>query len=251
MPFRDHFSAAAALYAACRPGYPPALFRWLATVAPPGRAWDCGTGSGQAAVGLATHVAQVAYVAATDASAAQLAHARPHPRVSYHAARAEASALRAGSVALVTVAQALHWFDLDAFYAEARRVLAPAGVLAAWSYGDPSLDDPALDAVLGAYTHDALARWWPPERRLVSEGYRTIPFPFAEVAAPALALEQRWTLAELGGYLRSWSGTLRLRAAEGGDPVAAVEAALRPGWGDPEARRTVRWPLAVRAGTVG
>ena len=251
--FADHFSASAAGYAAFRPTYPPALFAWLASLLPGdarrARAWDCATGSGQAARGLAAHVA---HVVGTDASVAQLAHAAPHPRVSYAAATAERSALAAGCVQLVTVAQALHWFDAAAFHAEARRVLAPGGVVAAWSYGDLTLDDPALDAVVHALAHGTLAGHWPPERRLVDEGYRTIPFPHREVAAPAFALEHRWTLPQLAGYLRSWSAVARWQAAHGGaDPVADAERALAAGWGDGgAAARPVRWPLALRVGYV-
>ena len=244
--FKDHFSDRAAIYAACRPTYPAALFAYLAGLVPRRDcAWDCGTGSGQAAVGLAAHFARVV---ATDASEAQLGHAVPHPRVAYRVARAEASGLAAGSVDLVTVAQALHWFDIDAFHAEARRVLAPGGALAVWTYGDVALDEPALDAALHRFTRETVGPYWPPERRLVDEGYRTVPFPWREVAAPRFDLTQTWTPAELAGYLRSWSATARYRAAHGRDPVDEVEAELRGAWGDPDARRVVRWELSLRVG---
>ena len=245
--FKDHFSDLAARYAACRPDYPPELFAYLARVSPSHRvAWDCATGSGQAALGIAEHFARVV---ATDASAAQLTHARPHPRVEYRVAPAEASGLEAASVDLITVAQALHWFDLDAFYAEAVRVLVPGGVLAVWTYGAVLLDDPALDAAVQRFAVETVGPYWPPERRLVDEGYRTIAFPFRELAPPALTLEQRWTLAELAGYLRTWSATARYVAAHGRDPVAALEQELRTGWHDPQLPRAVRWPLALRVGT--
>jgi SAM-dependent methyltransferase len=246
--FRDHFSTQAAAYAAFRPRYPDPLFDWAAGLAP-GRdlAWDCGTGSGQAAVALADRFARVH---ATDASAAQLAHAAAHPRVTYAVAPAERSGLADAAVDLVTVAQALHWFDLDPFYAEVRRVLRPGGAIAVWSYGDLRTGDPALDAPLLHFAHVTLGPWWPPERALVDAGYRTIPFPFREVAPPAFALEHRWTLPELAGYLRSWSATLRWQAAHGTDPVAPLEAALRAPWGDPDERRPITWPLAIRAGRV-
>lgn len=170
--------------------------------------------------------------------------------MSYVAATAERSALARASVQIVTVAQALHWFDVPAFHAEARRVLVPGGVVAAWSYGDATLGDPALDAVLRDLAHGTLAAYWPPERRLVDEGYRTIPFPHREVEAPAFALAHRWTRAQLAGYLRSWSAVARWRAAHGGaDPVRDVEPALAAGWGA-RAARTVRWPLALRVGYV-
>jgi SAM-dependent methyltransferase len=245
--FQDHFSARAEQYAACRPGYPAELFAFLADVAPDRRlAWDCATGSGQAALGLAEHFARVV---ATDASASQIAHAEPHARVAYHVAPAEASGLTDASVDLVTVAQALHWFDVDAFHAEARRVLVPGGVVAVWSYGGVTFDEPAIAALVRRFARETVGPYWPPERRLVDDGYRTIAFPFAELAAPSFTLAQRWTLVELAGYLRTWSATARYVAAHGHDPVDALEAALREPWGD--ATRTVRWPLALRVGRTG
>jgi len=246
LTFPDHFSARAAAYAAYRPDYPAALFAYLAgLVARHHLAWDCATGSGQAALGLAPHFTRVV---ATDASAAQLAHARPHPRVEYHVALADASGLAAGSADLVTVAQALHWLDLDAFYAEARRVLAPGGALAVWTYGDCVLREPALDRVVGRYNEETVGPYWMPERQLVREGYRTLPFPFREVDAPAFTLERAWTVAELAGYLRSWSATSRYVAARGHDPVNEVEAELQALWGGAERRHLVRWPLTLRVG---
>ena len=183
-PFKDHFSGHAATYSMFRPTYPRRLFEWLAETAPRReRAWDAGTGSGQAAVGLAEHFA---CVVGTDASAAQVGHATPHPRVEYRVAPAEASGLPEGWADLVTVAQALHWFDLPRFFGEARRVLAPDGLLAVWCYGDCRLDDPAVDRIVHRYNRDTVEDYWPPERDLVLAEYRPIPFPFAEVATPAL-----------------------------------------------------------------
>jgi SAM-dependent methyltransferase len=250
--FKDHFSGQAATYAEFRPEYPPALFDFAASlVARRNVAWDCGTGSGQAAVALAGHFARVV---ATDASEAQIDAARarrPHARVEYRVAPAEDSRLPDASVDLVTVAQSLHWFDLPRFYAEVRRVVAPGGALAVWTYGDAVLDEPALDETLQRFNRVTVGPYWPPERRLVDEGYRTLPFPFAETSAPAFTLERAWTLGELAGYLRSWSATARYAAAQGVDPVAPLEAELATRWGAPDVRRVVRWPLTIRAGSVG
>ena len=59
-PFADHFSGVAADYARSRPRYNDDLFAWLATLpARRERAWDVGTGSGQAALGLARHFTAV------------------------------------------------------------------------------------------------------------------------------------------------------------------------------------------------
>ena len=246
----DWFSGRAATYAAIRPDYPPALFRFVASLGGARRlAWDCGTGNGQAAVALAEHFD---LVIATDRAEAQLAHARPHPRVEYRQASAESSGLPAASADVVTVAQALHWFDLDRFYAEVRRVVRPGGAIVVWSYGDPVLrgGPPALDAALQRFNHETLDAYWPPERGAVGAGYLSLPFPFDELPAPAMTLERRWTRAELLAYLRSWSATARYIAMHDADPTAMAESALAPHWGGDEVRHVVEWPLIIRAGRV-
>lgn len=247
-PFRDHFAPVANAYADFRPSYPAALFDWLAEIAP-GRelAWDCACGSGQASVDLA---ARFRRVVATDASAAQLAGAAAHPRVDYRAAPAEASGLADAAVDLITVAQALHWFDRPRFYAEARRALKPGGLLAVWTYGVQTFDDAQVNAHVQHFYREVVGPYWPPERALVETGYRTLDFPFEELAVPAFAMTADWPLARLLGYFRSWSATGRYIQATGTDPVAALAERLAPAWGDPATARTVTWPLAVRAGRV-
>ena len=235
----------AARYAASRPRYPGALFDWLSTLPRHHRlAWDVGTGNGQAAIGLARHFERVV---ATDASAAQVAEAEAHPAVTYLVGTAERSDLAGQSADLVTAAQAAHWFDLDAFHAEVLRVLAPGGAVALWSYALPRLDDPVANTELAAFA-ERVAPWWPPERRLVETGYRTIPFPFEEIRAPAFDVAAEWDLNQLLSYLRTWSAVTRLIAAGGGDPVAEAEARFARVWGPAERIREVRWPSSMRAG---
>ncbi len=243
--FKDHFSAGASGYARYRPRYPEALFAYLASICPEQElAWDCGTGNGQAALGLAAHFARVV---ATDASADQLAQAPMHPRVAYRVAPATQSALADGVADLVTVAQALHWFDLDGFYAEVQRVLKPGGVLAAWTYNKLRAS-PAVDAVIARFYADVVGPYWPPERRYVQAAYRTLAFPFEEIDAPAFHIDHRWRLADLLGYLGTWSATQRYRQAGGADPIDEVRDELARAWGAPEAPRNVRWRLHLRVG---
>jgi len=245
--FKDHFSTSATGYATYRPSYPQALVTFLASAAPGReRAWDCGCGTGQLSVPLAEYFAEVM---ASDASARQIENATPHPRVSYQVVPAERSGLPDGSVDLITVAQAAHWFDLPAFYAEVRRVARPGGVLALISYGILELDGPA-GPVMQRFYRDTLGPYWPPERRLVEEGYRSLPFPFGEFTAPPLAIEVAWRLDDLTGYVGTWSAVQRARAALGQDPVAPFRAELLPAWGDPEASRPIRFPLSLRVGRV-
>lgn len=244
--FKDHFSALAARYAESRPDYPASLFAYLAELCP-GRAlaWDCACGSGQAALGLAPHFAAVV---ATDASAAQIARAAPHPRVEYRIAPAEDGGLASSSVDLVAVAQALHWFDIPRFYAEARRVLRPAGVLAVWTYGVQRFAEARIDAEVQRFYRDVVGPYWPPERSLVESGYRGLPFPFEELAPPPFDLQADWDLRRLLGYFRSWSATGRYVQANDADPVEELERRMRPLWGDPARPRRVSWPLSLRVG---
>jgi SAM-dependent methyltransferase len=246
--FKDHFSGHAGDYAQYRPGYPDGLFAHLASLAPTrDLAWDAGTGSGQAAVGLAAYFARVF---ATDASAQQVERAQPHERVTYAAEPAERTSLADGLVDLVTVAQALHWFDLDRFYNEVRRVLKPRGVLAAWCYGLNRIAAD-IDPVVAHFYEDIVGPYWPPERRLIEERYATLPFPFEELTAPEMAMTTDWNLDEFLGYLATWSAVQRYRKEMGDDPLPALRARLLPVWGEAAQRRTVSWPVYLRIGRVG
>ena len=246
-PFADHFSQIAVSYAAYRPHYPDALFAWLASITPDHeRAWDCATGSGQAAVALSRHFA---HVIATDPSTAQIASAERVARVDYAAMTAERPAVAAGSVALVTVAQALHWFDRGQFFAEARRVLVPRGVIAVWTYARCSLGDPALDEAIRRFHDETVGPYWPAGRALVISGLADVEFPFDELRPPAFAMATEWTLAQFVGYLTTWSAVQRART-QGADPIPAIVDELRALWTSDDAVRRIEWPLSIRVGSV-
>ncbi len=247
MSFADHFSRQSLQYTQFRPRYPHALFAHLATlVHRRDAAWDCGTGNGQAAVDLAEHFA---HVFATDPSANQVAHARPHPQVEYRVAPAEACPLPDESVDLITVAQALHWFDRERFYAEVRRVCRPGGVLAAWCYGLATIE-PQIDRLVWQLYEPILGKYWPPERRLVEQRYAALEFPFPQLELPAIAMTAEWTLADLLGYLSTWSSVQKYRQQQGTDPLLLVETQLAEAWGAPDTKRLVQWPLSGRVGRV-
>lgn len=245
-PFADHFSRLAPAYASWRPRYPEALFDYLASLVSSRRlAWDCAAGSGQASIPLA---GRFEHVIATDISASMISQAPPHPRVNYRVAPAQASGLGNETVNLVTVAQALHWLEADEFYAEARRVLVPGGVLAVWTYGLQSIDGAGLDRELARYYSQVVGAYWPPERSHVESGYRTLPFPFTELDPPSFSMKECWTLSQLLEYLRTWSATVRFLELVGSDPVDGFGRELAPHWGDPTSVRQVSWPLSLRVG---
>ncbi len=243
--YKDHFSKQSNDYARYRPQYPQELFEYLASLSP-GRdlAWDCASGSGQAAAGLAQYFAKVI---ATDASENQIANAKAVAGVEYQVCPAEQTAIADRCVDLVVVAQALHWFNLGEFYTEVARVLKPKGVVAVWSYNLLQISA-EIDVLVAELYHDVLGEFWPPERKLVEQAYAGISFPFAEIAVPKFSMSARWNLDQLGGYLRTWSAVQRYQERRGEDPLLDLQEPLKNSWCEAAQLRTVTWPLALKVG---
>ena len=243
--FKDYFSGHAAEYAKFRPRYPDELFEYLTSISPRHElAWDCATGNGQAAVELARHFNSVI---ATDASAQQIESAESNDRVSYRVAPAEASGLDSASVDLILVAQALHWFDIDRFFTEAKRVLKDDGVLAISSYKVLEIT-PEIDVIIWKFYRETTGPFWPLERDLVETDYKNIQLPFPELTHRQFEMRTQWNLIQLLGYLRTWSATQRFIAARGFDPVDSLLKELGTVWKNPEEVREIKWPLHLRVG---
>ncbi len=246
---QDHFSGVAGSYAAFRPTYPRELFDFILSIAPARTlAWEAGAGSGQATLALAERFDRVI---ATDVSAEQVARAPRRENVEWHVSASESVPMIVDhTVDLVAVAQALHWFDFDGFYAECRRVAVERAVLAAWSYGAPTMQG-EIGRLLREFMYgpDAIGPYWPPERDHIHAEYRTIPFPFERVATPRFDLVQEWTPAQVAGYLRSMSATAEYLKTHSDDPVIAFDRAVAHAWPGGEPRR-ISWPLFVLAGRI-
>jgi SAM-dependent methyltransferase len=243
------FGAVAAAYARHRITYPAAFFEaFLGHLGADPLVWDCGCGSGQASLDLASAGARVI---ATDASDAQLAAAQPHPRIRYRQAEAGASGLASASVDGVLVAAAVHWFAGDPFNAEVRRVCKPGAMLAWIGYLPLQLPDPRLQSVLDGFHNGTLAPWWPAERRWVERSYAGLAFPGDEWPFPeGLWIERHWTLAALIAHIGTWSAVQRCREA-GSDPLPPLEAGLAAVWPEQgQAPLLVRWPFMGRWGQV-
>jgi SAM-dependent methyltransferase len=243
---KDNFSAGSDQYAAFRPDYPYEVFEYILQFVP-GRqkAWDCGTGNGQVAAVLADYFGSVY---ATDISESQLSHAIPNLRIEYRTERAESITAADHSFDLITVAQAIHWFDFDAFYAEVRRTAAPDAILAVLGYGLLQINS-TIDAVIRELYVDMLGDFWDPERSYIDEQYETIPFPFPEIAPVKVYNTIDWTFDQLTGYLKTWSAVKHCVKASGQDPVALISAKLREAWGE-ERLHTVRFPILLRIGRI-
>lgn len=243
--FKDHFSTESGAYAAYRPGYPASLFHYLADQAPARQlAWDCATGTGQAAVALTEHFAQVV---ATDASQGQIKQAQRHAKIAYQVAPAEQTPFDDQSIDLITVAQALHWFNTTDFFNEVERLLKYNGVVAIWTYNLLRIT-PEIDPLIEHFYHHTVGPYWPPERRLVEQGYSETDFPFARLNTPAFAMESDWELEQLLGYLATWSAVKRFKQEKQEDPLPALHNQLRDAWGQPGRRRKIHWPLQLMAG---
>ncbi len=245
--FKNHFSGHSALYAQYRPNYPLSLFAYLASLTPGHQlAWDCGTGNGQAAVGLATVYQQVI---ATDPSHEQIGNAQKSDRIEYRVEMAERSSLAAHSADIVTIANALHWMHFGDYYEEVRRVVKPGGIIAAWSYALPTVS-PEMDELIRNLHNSTLGDYWLPENRLVELKYSTIPFPFELIDAPDFYLEKELTLEELIGYLNTWSAVQRYLAKNQTNPTDALADELISYWGEPTAPRKIAWKLAMKIGRI-
>lgn len=246
--FKDLFSSQALDYSKFRPHYPESLYAWLADQVPARKAaWDCGTGNGQAALGLAPFFERVF---ATDPSASQLSQASPVANVTYSVGTAESSGLAAQSVDLVTVAQAYHWFQHENFFKEVRRVARPGAVVAVWSYALAHLT-PEIDAVVMKLYETILGPYWEGERRSVELGYRNLPFDFKRFEAPVFQMHASWSFEHLVGYLGTWSSLQTYLKKHGRDPRELVIEDLRRAWDLHGAEIIeVRWDLALHVGRV-
>jgi SAM-dependent methyltransferase len=247
LSFKDLFSAHARDYSTFRPAYPEPLLDYLSSLAP-GRelAWDCATGNGQAAGGLS---ALFRSVVATDASVQQLGQSSLPRNVYLVAALAERSPLASCSVDLVTVAQALHWLKLSAFYAEVKRVAKPGAVIACWCYAVPNIT-PDIDKVLLRFDNQILRPFWLPEHFKVADHYANLPFPFQRLIPPSFRMKSTWNLAQLTGFVDTWSTVKRFREHMGIEPVKLIHAELAQAWGEARRQRDVVWPLHLIIGRV-
>ena len=243
--FKDHFSHDSGSYSRYRPRYPSALFDFLASSCQETRwAWDLACGSGQSAVELARRFRRAS---ASDASYRQIDRAVKAANLTYSVGPAHSIDAEDGALDLVTVAQALHWFEVDEVFTEVDRVLKPGGLLAVWGYQLLSID-PSVDNLVRSFEASVVGDYWPPERAILESGYRGVSFPYSQIATPLFQMSTDWSLEEVVGYLGTWSSVRGYRKAVGGDPLPSLRARMSSVWGDDASKKTVTWPLHLWLG---
>ena len=246
MSNKDLFSGHARIYSAFRPTYPEELYSFIFRhLQKTDTAWDCATGNGQVAEYLSLQFKQVY---ATDISAQQLEEAPRASFVQYSTGAAEKTSFADNQFDLITVGQALHWFDRDKFYNEVKRVARPGALLAAWGYGVLSIN-PELDIHLLDFYKNTVGPYWDSARNLVEEKYQTLSFPFEEIPSPEFFIRVSWTLEHLAGYLESWSATQKYIKTHNTNPVTPLIEVLKDYWKFNESK-TVSFPVFLRLGRV-
>lgn len=242
---KDYFSTQSQAYATFRPNYPDELYQFIFQhVRNRDNAWDCATGNGQVAHQLAKYFSNVY---ATDISAQQLGHAIRKDNIIYSVGRAEKTEFHDHQFDLITVAQALHWFDRDAFYKEVTRVCKPGGILAVWGYAMLTIE-PSIDNLILDFYNGTVGPYWDKARRLVEDEYRSIEFPFERIQSPAFNIKVKWTLDQLAGYLLSWSATQNFIKDKGYDPIPTLIIDIKKIW--PTEKKTGSFPLFVQIGRL-
>lgn len=243
---KDNFSSQSSQYAKFRPKYPQELYDFLLSyVSETKTAWDCATGNGQVATVLAKHFEQVY---ATDISEKQLANAPQISNIKYKIERAEHTDFRDNSFDLITVAQAIHWFKFDEFYAEVKRTLKPNGLFAVIGYGIMHIT-PQIDEVVHYLYQDILGDFWDVERRYIEDNYLNISFPFKEIDSPKLEITAQWNFDQLIGYLETWSALQHYIKAKETNPMAIVYNDLKQAWGNSNTHE-IHFPLLLKVGTL-
>lgn len=243
---KDNFSTQAKDYSKFRPTYPPEMIEYIVSfVKHKGTALDVATGNGQVAVALAKYFEQVQ---ATDMSEKQIENAAKADNVTYKVESAEHTDFDDNQFDLITVAQAIHWFDFDAFYKEVNRLLKPGGIIAVMGYGLFKTNGHS-HKILSHFYHNIIGPYWDSERRYLDENYTTIPFPFEEIKVKQFENNLNWTFEQLTGYLDTWSAVQHYKKKNNDeDPVDLIREALKESWEKGE--KQVTFPLLLRIGRV-
>lgn len=243
---KDNFSGNSDQYALFRPEYPPILVEYICgLVRDPKTAWDCGTGNGQLAKLLSGKFSKVI---ATDLSQDQIKNAFQAKNIEYHTQTAESADFGVQKFDLITVAQAIHWFDFEKFFDVVRKHAHQETIFAVIGYGRVKIN-PEIDSILDKFYFEVIGSYWDKERRYVDDEYKSIPFPFDEINAPAFTIDLEWNIHHFEGYINTWSAVKHFVKANGYNPVEGLIGEIRDFW-KPNEVKQVCFPILLRIGKV-
>ena len=244
---KDLFSKQASIYAQYRPTYPPALFDYIVSFVPERKTvWDCATGNGQAAIELARYFEKVM---ATDISEKQLQQAMAHEKITYSVSTAENTSFADNIFDCITVAQAYHWFQFDAFHKEVMRVAKPGAIIAIWGYSLVICEDEAINNAVHSFYRQEVGPYWDKERHHVDTHYTTVPFPYEALPDKNFDIQVQWTLSQLVGYLNTWSSVQHYIKAHQVNPVDTLATTLEKMWQNGEPK-SFYFPLFLKLGRI-
>jgi ubiquinone/menaquinone biosynthesis C-methylase UbiE len=243
---KDNFSIQSDKYAKYRPTYPAELFEYLNSIVPNKRnAWDCGTGNGQVAYELAKTFDKVF---ATDISQSQIDNALQADNILYSVQPAEKTNFDNDFFDMIVVAQAIHWFDFERFYAEVKRTAKENALLCIIGYGRSKISK-QIESLIANFYANVIGKYWDTERKYIDKHYKTIPFPFEEIPTPNFENTQHWTFEHLIGYLNTWSAVKHFIKQNNYNPVDSLQSDIKLAWGD-EPTKEVKFPLVLRIGRI-
>ncbi|MEP3524253.1 MAG: class I SAM-dependent methyltransferase [Hyphomicrobiales bacterium] len=243
---KSHWQEGGCDYALYRPTYPSSLAESLAEISPNrSLTLDVGCGTGQLTALLADHFE---VIVGCDVSSDQLKNAVKRPNITYKIGSAEKIDVQDNCADLIVAAQAAHWFDLPAFYNEARRIGREGAAIALVTYGVFEVEGPASARVNRLYWED-IHSFWPKGRENVENGYRDFNFPFEKIATPRLNIEREWGVDHFINYCETWSAAKRAKAAGRSDIMKNAAADLKDILGD-DGTMSIRWPISIRAGRL-
>lgn len=241
---KDNFSKQSDLYSKFRPGYPKKIFDFLLPIVRgKNAAWDCGTGNGQVAVQLSKYFKEVF---ATDLSAAQINNAEKKKNIFYSVENAEETLFAENKFDLITVAQAIHWFDFKKFYNKVNKTLNNGGIIAIIGY-DVFRINKEMDLLIDKFYTETTGPYWDAERKYIEEHYKTIPFPFKEIKTPDFSMSYNWEFEQVIGYLNTWSAVQHYIRKNNENPVDKFLIQLKKAWGT-VLKRKITFPVFMRTG---
>lgn len=214
-----------------RPRYPKELYQLIHKSSKDHQiAWDCACGNGQAAIDLVPYFSRIE---ATDINENQLKHSFQHEKISYSLQKSEKTNFPSRYFDAVCAAQCLHWFDLEEYFIEVKRVLKKQGLFACWGYSFFQIED-TLDAIIDSTLLKVIDPYWSENNRILHRRYADVRFPFKPIHGPEIRMTMNWDLNQFTSYLETWSAVKLYHERTSDSLIENVRQMLKKHWEEKE-----------------